>query len=86
MKITITGTGYVGLVTGTCLAEVGNDVLCLDVDARKIEVALNSGTGHPLRWLDRTLAEDILRKSARRFPQLKCECELALHYWRQDQE
>ena len=38
MKITMIGTGYVGLVTGTCLAEVGNDVLCLDVDARKIDV------------------------------------------------
>ena len=36
------GTGYVGLVTGTCLAEVGNDVLGLDVDARKIDM-LNSG-------------------------------------------
>ncbi len=36
------GTGYVGLVTGTCLAEVGNDVLCLDVDARKIAI-LNEG-------------------------------------------
>ena len=36
MKITMIGTGYVGLVTGTCLAEVGNDVLCLDVDARKV--------------------------------------------------
>ena len=36
MKITMIGTGYVGLVTGTCFAEVGNDVLCLDVDARKI--------------------------------------------------
>ena len=33
MKITIVGTGYVGLVTGTCLADIGNDVLCLDVDA-----------------------------------------------------
>ena len=32
MKITIIGTGYVGLVTGTCFADVGNDVLCLDVD------------------------------------------------------
>ena len=42
MKITITGTGYVGLVTGTCLAEVGNDVLCLDLDARKIAL-LNDG-------------------------------------------
>jgi len=36
MRITIFGTGYVGLVTGTCLAEVGNDVICLDVDADKI--------------------------------------------------
>jgi UDPglucose 6-dehydrogenase len=36
------GTGYVGLVTGTCLAEVGNDVLCLDVDGEKIAV-LNGG-------------------------------------------
>ncbi|HEX7329140.1 MAG TPA: UDP-glucose/GDP-mannose dehydrogenase family protein [Casimicrobiaceae bacterium] len=42
MKITMIGTGYVGLVTGTCLAEVGNDVLCLDVDARKIGI-LNDG-------------------------------------------
>jgi len=42
LKITIIGTGYVGLVTGTCLAEVGNDVLCLDVDARKIAI-LNDG-------------------------------------------
>ena len=42
MKITMIGTGYVGLVTGTCLAEVGNDVLCLDVDARKIAI-LNEG-------------------------------------------
>lgn len=36
------GSGYVGLVTGTCFAEVGNDVLCLDVDARKIDL-LNAG-------------------------------------------
>ncbi|MFH1496072.1 MAG: UDP-glucose/GDP-mannose dehydrogenase family protein [Pseudomonadota bacterium] len=36
MKVSIVGTGYVGLVTGTCLAEVGNDVVCLDLDERKI--------------------------------------------------
>ena len=36
MRVTIFGTGYVGLVTGTCLAEVGNDVVCVDVDAAKI--------------------------------------------------
>ena len=37
MKVTIYGSGYVGLVSGTCLAEVGNDVLCVDVDQEKIE-------------------------------------------------
>ena len=37
MKITIYGSGYVGLVTGTCMAEVGNDVLCVDIDTKKIE-------------------------------------------------
>lgn len=42
MKVTVFGSGYVGLVTGACLAEVGNDVLCMDVDARKIEM-LNQG-------------------------------------------
>ena len=36
MKVSIIGTGYVGLVTGACLADVGNHVLCLDVDERKI--------------------------------------------------
>ncbi|MEJ2362350.1 MAG: UDP-glucose/GDP-mannose dehydrogenase family protein [Gammaproteobacteria bacterium] len=43
MKITIFGTGYVGLVTGTCLAEVGNDVLCVDVDKNKIDLLNNGG-------------------------------------------
>ena len=42
MKITIFGSGYVGLVTGACLAEVGNDVLCIDIDERKI-VTLQKG-------------------------------------------
>jgi UDPglucose 6-dehydrogenase len=42
MKITIIGTGYVGLVTGACLAELGNDVFCLDVDQKKVDL-LNSG-------------------------------------------
>ena len=42
MKIVITGTGYVGLVTGTCLSEVGIDVVCVDVDQTKID-NLNNG-------------------------------------------
>src|SRR3989337_1223424 len=42
MKISVIGTGYVGLVTGTCLAESGNDVICMDIDERKIGM-LNSG-------------------------------------------
>ena len=36
MKVTIYGSGYVGLVTGACLAQVGNQVLCVDIDAEKI--------------------------------------------------
>ncbi|AOJ37341.1 UDP-glucose 6-dehydrogenase [Burkholderia lata] len=43
MKITIIGTGYVGLVTGACLAEIGHDVFCLDVDQRKIDILNNGG-------------------------------------------
>ncbi|MBK9290369.1 MAG: UDP-glucose/GDP-mannose dehydrogenase family protein [Bacteroidetes bacterium] len=42
MKITVVGTGYVGLVTGTCFAEVGIDVVCVDIDVNKIE-NLNKG-------------------------------------------
>ena len=38
MKIAVVGTGYVGLVTGTCLAETGNDVTCVDCDRKKIDV------------------------------------------------
>ena len=42
MNITVVGTGYVGLVSGTCLAEVGNHVLCIDIDQSKID-RLNNG-------------------------------------------
>lgn len=37
MKIAVIGTGYVGLVTGTCFAETGNQVICVDIDAKKVE-------------------------------------------------
>ncbi len=42
MKITVFGSGYVGLVTGACLADVGHSVVCVDVDKGKIE-RLNNG-------------------------------------------
>ena len=59
MKITIVGTGYVGLVTGACLAEVGHDVFCLDVDQRKINI-LNGG-GIPIHepGLDEVVARNV---------------------------
>ncbi len=40
MKISVIGTGYVGLVTGTCLAETGNEVLCIDIDKNKVDKML----------------------------------------------
>jgi UDPglucose 6-dehydrogenase len=43
MKITVVGTGYVGLVSGACMAEVGNDVLCLDLDKEKIRILEEGG-------------------------------------------
>ncbi len=42
MNMTIVGSGYVGLVTAACLAEMGNDIFCLDVDEKKISM-LNQG-------------------------------------------
>jgi UDPglucose 6-dehydrogenase len=43
MKVTVIGTGYVGLVSGACLADVGNDVLCLDVDQNRIATLQSGG-------------------------------------------
>ena len=43
MKVTVIGTGYVGLVSGACLADVGNDVQCLDVDQDRIATLQSGG-------------------------------------------
>jgi len=59
LKITIIGAGYVGLVTSACLAEVGNDVLCLDVDATRIAM-LNAG-GVPIHEPG---LESLIRRNA----------------------
>jgi UDPglucose 6-dehydrogenase len=60
LKISMVGTGYVGLVTGACFAEVGNDVLCLDVDASKIRTL--EGGGIPI--YEPGLAEVVKRNVA----------------------
>ena len=59
MKVTVVGTGYVGLVSGACLAEMGNEVLCLDVDASKIAVL--EGGGMPIHepGLDQIVARNV---------------------------
>ena len=41
MNIAVIGTGYVGLVTGTCLAETGNKVICVDIDEKKVQQLQN---------------------------------------------
>ena len=75
MKITVIGTGYVGLVSGTCLAEVGNDVLCLDLDAEKIRT-LNSG-GLPIH--EPGLLDMVARNRAAGQKGLSIAFDLATH-------
>ncbi|GAB2886701.1 UDP-glucose/GDP-mannose dehydrogenase family protein [Uliginosibacterium flavum] len=59
MKITVVGTGYVGLVSGACLAEVGNDVLCLDLDAEKIRILKDGGIPIHEPGLDQVVARNV---------------------------
>ena len=59
MKVSVVGTGYVGLVTGACLAEMANDVLCLDVDPRKIEILENGGIPIHEPGLDLVVARNV---------------------------
>jgi UDPglucose 6-dehydrogenase len=62
MKVSIVGTGYVGLVTGACLAECGHNIICVDVDPRKVEM-INSAQA-PIH--ERGLPELLQRNSGRR--------------------
>ena len=76
MNITIIGAGYVGLVSGACLAEVGNDVLCFDVDAGKIEL-LNRGEV-PIH--EPGLPEVIRRNVAAGRLHFTADVDAAVHY------
>ncbi|EKD23293.1 MAG: hypothetical protein ACD_82C00154G0001, partial [uncultured bacterium] len=62
MKITIFGTGYVGLVTGVCLAEIGHDVICLDVNQEKITMLQNGKSPIYEMGLDELLVKNIAAK------------------------
>ncbi|MCK4588155.1 MAG: UDP-glucose/GDP-mannose dehydrogenase family protein [Gammaproteobacteria bacterium] len=59
MKVTIYGSGYVGLVTGACLAEVGNDVLCVDIDQEKVDMLLRGEIPIYEPGLDKMVAKNI---------------------------
>ena len=50
MKIAVIGTGYVGLVTGTCFAETGNTVICVDIDEEKVNKLSNGEMTHLRAW------------------------------------
>lgn len=62
VRITVVGTGYVGLVTGTCLAETGNDVVCVDCDRQKVELL----TRGEIPIYEPGLSELVLRNAADR--------------------
>ncbi|HMW17676.1 MAG TPA: UDP-glucose/GDP-mannose dehydrogenase family protein [Accumulibacter sp.] len=76
MKVTVIGTGYVGLVTGACLSEMGNHVLCLDVDQRKIDI-LNSG-GIPIH--EPGLEQMVKRNAADGRLQFTTDVAAAVHH------
>ncbi|MFT3960146.1 UDP-glucose dehydrogenase family protein [Propionivibrio sp.] len=76
MKITVIGTGYVGLVSGTCLAEVGNDVLCLDLDPAKIDTLQNGG----MPIFEPGLKEMIRRNAAAGRLHFTTDVERAAHF------
>ena len=64
MKIAVVGTGYVGLVTGTCLAESGNDVVCVDINPAVATKVSDRGTGQAVGVVaDVGLFLDLLSKA-----------------------
>ena len=68
MKIAVVGTGYVGLVTGTCLAESGNDVVCVDCDRQKIDLLRRGEIPIYEPGLAELVARNVGRRPAARSP------------------
>lgn len=65
MKVTVVGTGYVGLVTGTCFAETGADVTCVDIDTKKIEALNNGGVPIYEPGLDTLIKKNVEKERLR---------------------
>jgi UDPglucose 6-dehydrogenase len=59
MKITVIGSGYVGLVSGACLADLGNDVLCLDIDPKKVDLLNSCGVPIYEPGLDEVIKRNV---------------------------
>ena len=59
MKIAVVGTGYVGLVTGTCFADTGNEVICVDIDEKKVERMRNGEVPIYEPYLDTVFERNI---------------------------
>ena len=57
-NIAVVGSGYVGLVTGTCFADMGNTVRCLDIDDQRIEIGEYHGRAHALEYPERDKLPD----------------------------
>ena len=59
MKLCMIGTGYVGLVSGTCFADIGNQVFCVDKDEEKINKLMNYGYKNSLSWPELNCLEEF---------------------------
>ena len=60
MKVSVLGTGYVGLITGSCLAEIGNEVVCFDVDERKVDMLRSGGVPIHEEGLPQLIERNVL--------------------------
>jgi len=67
LRISVIGTGYVGLVTGTCFSEMGNDVTCVDIDEQKIEALKRGEVPIYEPNLSRMVAERTINRGSLKF-------------------